>query len=277
MDEGELLLISVTESLKTVIPRRYHPAARKLHLTVDRWLRRRALYRWLRVLPYRGNEVCCPCCGGSFRCFISYGPMRNGMCPCCDSLDRHRMLWLYLHNRTSIFRDRLKVLHFAPEPAIQKRLRASPNLEYTSADLDSPLAMVSLDITDMPYAENTFDVVLCSHVLEHILDDRKAMSELYRILRPEGWALLLVPFDAARSETFEDPNVVDPKERERLFGQFDHVRVYGRDFKDRLEHAGFTVRQEFYAQELGLTVAQRHGLLVEVDMFYCTKPNQLQF
>lgn len=199
------------------------------------------------------------------------------MCPCCDSLDRHRMLWLYLHNRTSIFRDRLKVLHFAPEPAIQKRLRASPNLEYTSADLDSPLAMVSLDITDMPYAENTFDVVLCSHVLEHILDDRKAMSELYRILRPEGWALLLVPFDAARSETFEDPNVVDPKERERLFGQFDHVRVYGRDFKDRLEHAGFTVRQEFYAQELGPAVAQRHGLLVEVDMFYCTKPNQLQF
>ncbi len=194
------------------------------------------------------------------------------MCPRCDSLDRHRLLWLYLHNCTNIFRERLRVLHFAPEAIIQKKLRASPNLEYTSADLDSPLAMVSLDITDIPYAENTVDVILCSHVLEHIPDDRKAMSELYRILKPVGGALLQVPFDAERFETFEDPNVVDPKERERLFGQFDHVRVYGRDFKDRLEHAGFTLRRECYAQELGPTLTQRYNALVEVDMFYCTKP-----
>ncbi len=159
----------------------------------------------------------------------------------------------------------------APEPIFQKKLRASPNLDYTSADLNSPFAMVKLDITDIPYAENTFDVVLCSHVLEHIPDDRKAMSELYRILKPGGWALLLVPFDAERPETFEDPDVVDPKERTRLFGQFDHVRVYGRDFKDRLESAGFTVRQEFYARELDQVLAQRYQVLVELDMFYCTK------
>ncbi|HYT45262.1 MAG TPA: methyltransferase domain-containing protein [Methylomirabilota bacterium] len=197
------------------------------------------------------------------------------MCPRCDTLDRHRLLWLYLHNCTNIFRDRLRVLHFAPEAIIQKKLRASPNLEYTSADLDSPLAMVSLDITDIPYTENTFDVVLCSHILESIPDDHKAMSELYRILKPGGWALLLVWFDAERSDTFEDPKVVDPKERERLFGEFNHVRVYGRDFKDRLEHVGFTVRQEFYAQELGPTLAQHYGLLVELDMFYCTKPSSL--
>ena len=164
------------------------------------------------------------------------------MCPRCDSLDRHRLLWLYLPNCTNIFRDRLRVLHFAPEAIIQKKLRTSPNLEYTSADLDSPLAMVSLDITDIPYAENTFDVVLCSHVLELIPDDRKAMSELYRILKPGGWLLLLVPFNAEGSETFVDPNVVDPKEREQLFGDFDYFRLYGRDFKDRLEHVGFVVR-----------------------------------
>jgi SAM-dependent methyltransferase len=132
--------------------------------------------------------------------------------------------------------------------------------------------MISLDITDIPYAENTFDVVLCSHVLEFIPDDHKAMSELYRILKPGGWALLLVPFDAEGSETFEDLKVFDPKERERLFGKFDHVRVYGRDFKDRLEHAGFMVREECYAQEPGPTLAQRYGLLAELDMFYCTKP-----
>src|SRR5579863_99762 len=264
-------MISITELVKTLIPPRYHPAARKLHLKLGWWLRSQKLYRWLRVLPYRGNEVYCPCCDSHLRSFISYS-RGNGMCPRCDSLDRHRLLWLYLHNRTNIFRDRLRALHFAPEASIQKKLRASPNLEYTSADLDSPLAMVSLDITDIPYAENTFDVILCSHVLEFIPDDHKAMSELYRILKPGGWALLLVPFDVEGCEKFEDLKVFDQKERERLFGQFDQVRVYGRDFKDRLEHAGFTVRHEFYKQELDPTLTQHYGLLVELDMFHCTKP-----
>src|SRR5438105_402829 len=202
-------MMSMTDLGRTLIPSRYHPTARRLHRKLDLWLRGRKHYRWLRVLPYKGNEVCCPCCDSHFRHFIPYGPRRNGMCPQCDSLDRHRLVWLYLHSCTNIFWDRLKVLHFAPEAIIQKKLRASPNLEYTSADLDSPLAMVSLDITDIPYAESTFEVVLCSHVLEHIPDDRKAMSELYRILKPGGWALLQVPFDAERSGTFEDSKVVD--------------------------------------------------------------------
>jgi len=266
--------MSITELAKTLIPPRYRPAARKLHRELDRWLRGQKLYRWLRVLPYSGNQVYCPCCDSHFHHFIPYS-RGNGMCPRCDSLDRHRLLWLYLHNCTNIFHDRLRVLHFAPEAIIQNKLRASPNLEYTSADLDSPLAMISLDITDIACAENTFDVVLCSHVLELIPDDRKAMSELYRILKPGGWALLLVPFDAEGSETLVDPRVVGPKERERLFGQFDHFRVYGRDFKDRLEHAGFTVRQECYAQELDPILAQYYVLLAEVDMFYCTKPTWL--
>jgi SAM-dependent methyltransferase len=181
------------------------------------------------------------------------------------------MLWLYLQKRTNIFSDRLRVLHFAPEFIIQKKLRSCPNLDYTSADLDSPLAMAKVDITNIPYAENTFDVILCSHVLEHIPDDQQAMSELYRVLKPGGWVLILVPFDTERAETFEDPNIVDPKERTRLFGQHDHVRIYGRDLMDRLERAGFTVNQEFYPRELGPVLAQRYGLLVEVDMFYCTK------
>src|SRR5258708_2545270 len=264
------------DRVKTLIPPRYFPAAQKLFWKLYWWLRYHKLYRWFRGLPYIGNRVYCPCCDSHFRCFIpygiSYGPNRNGMCPRCDYLDRHRMLWLYLHKRTNIFSDRLKVLHFAPEFIIQKKLRSCPNLDYTSADLDSPLAMVKVDITNIPYAENTFDVILCSHVLEHIPDDHQAMSELYRVLKPGGWALILVPFDTERAETFEDPNVVDPKERTRLFGQHDHVRIYGRDLIDRLERAGFTVNQEFYPRELGPALAQRYGLLVEVDMFYCTKP-----
>ena len=261
-------MISMTERVKTLIPPRYFPAARKLYW----WLRYQKLYRWFRGLPYIGNRVYCPCCESHFRCFIRYGPNRNGMCPRCGSLDRHRLLWLYLHNCTNLLCDRLRVLHFAPEVIIQKKLRSYPNLDYTSTDLDSPLAMVRMDITDIPYTVNMFDVILCSHVLEHIPDDHKAMSELYRILKPGGWALLQVPFDAERAGTFEDPTVVDPKERTRLFGQFDHVRIYGRDFMDRLERAGFTVHQEFYACELGPALAQRYGLLVELDTFYCTKP-----
>jgi SAM-dependent methyltransferase len=262
---------STTKLAKGLIPRRYHPVARDLHRRFDWWLRGQMLYRWVRVLPYSGNKVYCPCCDTNLRCFIRYGAAGGSMCPRCDSLDRHRLLWLFLHNRTDIFRDRLRVLHLAPEFIIEKELRASPNLDYTSADLESPSAMMSFDITDIPFAECTFDVILCSHVLEHIQDDRKAMSELYRILKPGGWALVLVPLDAERRDTFEDPSVVDSMEREQLFGQFDHVRVYGRDFTDRLVAAGFAVRQEFYAEELGPTVAQHCGLLTELDMFYCTK------
>jgi len=166
-------------------------------------------------------------------------------------------------------------LHFAPEAIIQKKLRALPDLEYTSADLDSPLAMASLDVSDIPYAEHTFDVILCSHVLEFIPDDSKAMRELYRVLKPGGWTLLLVPFDAEGDEQFEDLTAFDKKERERLFGQFDQVRIYGRDFKDRLEQVGFMVRQECYAQELDPDITQRYVLRAELDMFYCTKPSRL--
>jgi SAM-dependent methyltransferase len=254
--------------MKGYIPRRYIPRVQKL-------------YGQICAFPYYlGHQVYCPCCDHHFRRFVPsgranvpglHGPTQNSRCPRCHSFDRHRLQWLYLHNRTNIFCDRLRVLHFAPEAYLQKKLHDCSNLDYTSADIDSPLAMIKVDITDIPYEENTFDVILCSHVLEHIPDDRKAMSELYRILKPGGWALILVPFEADRTETFEDSSIVDPEERTRLFGQHDHVRVYGRDFTDRLECAGFTVRQEFYARELDPGMVQRCVLFAEVDMFYCVK------
>src|SRR2546423_12532901 len=152
-------MISTTDRVKTIIPPRYLPEVRKFYW----WLRYQEISSWLRTLPYIGNQVNCPCCDSHFRRFIPYGPNRNGMCPRCGNLDRHRMLWLYLHERTNIFHDKLKVLHFAPEFIIQKKLRACSNLDYTSADFDSPLAMVKVDITNIPFAENTFDVILCSH------------------------------------------------------------------------------------------------------------------
>jgi hypothetical protein len=231
---------------------------------------------WLSWL-YRGDRVTCPVCEGTFRKFMPklklVGPNRpNSRCPRCGASERHRHLWLYLRNRTKLFSEPLRVLHFAPEWSIQERLRRSPNLDYVSADLDPRRAMVRMDIADLRYPDDSFDVVLCSHVLEHVTDDRRALSELYRVLKPGGWAIVLVPIDHKRAETFEDPTVVSPEDRERLFWQADHVRLYGRDFKKRLEETGFAVSVDSYRPELAKDVIRRYGLKRHDEIYLCTKP-----
>lgn len=143
------------------------------------------------------------------------------------------------------------------------------NLDYISADLNSPMAMVKMDITNILYEDNSFDVILCSHVLEHVVDDRKAMRELFRVLKPGGWGILQVPI--LRDKTFEDPSIVSPEDRERIFGQKDHVRIYGRDYKDRLEEAGFTVKVDGYVRELGDDKIKKHGLSEDQDIYFCAK------
>jgi SAM-dependent methyltransferase len=204
---------------------------------------------------------------------LPFGPNRsNARCPSCGARDRQRHLWLYLERKTNLFVDRLRVLHFAPERIFEEKLRSRPNLEYVSTDLARERADVKADITNLPFPDESFDVVLCSHVLEHVLDDRKAMRELHRVLRPDGWALVLVPIDFSREETYEDPTIVAPAERERSFGQADHVRVYGRDFPARLEEAGFGVRVEDFRGELGESEARRYGLRPRrPDLHLCLK------
>lgn len=215
----------------------------------------------------------CPCCGGSFPKFIHGGvTLRpDALCPACHSLERHRLQWLYFRERTNIFRDPLRVLHFAPEARLQEALKAMPNLDYTSADLYSPLAMEKVDIADIPYEDGAFDVVLCSHVLEHIPDDRGAMAELHRVLKAGGWAILQVPLDLDLEHTREDSSITDPGERTRLFGQHDHVRMYGRDYADRLTAAGFEVNIDTYVRQLGSDAIRRYGLVGSEDVYYCTK------
>lgn len=201
---------------------------------------------------YWGNKVECPVCGKHFRKFLPYGygkAMDNRLCSACLSLERHRLLWLYLKEKTGFFTDNLKVLHFAPEQPFIKRFKALKNLDYTTADLDSPIADLHLDVTNMDIPDNQYDVLICNHVLEHVDNVDKAFSEIKRVLKPCGRAILMVPLNPD-IDTFEDPSVTDPEERKRLFGQYDHVRQFGRDYPDILSKAGFVVTADRLFYEL---------------------------
>jgi SAM-dependent methyltransferase len=170
--------------------------------------------------------------------------------PSTLSLERHRLLWLYLQNETKFFSEEKKVLHFAPEQCFLKRFRNLKNIEYTTTDLESPIADVKADICNLPFEDNSYDIIFCNHVLEHIPDDTKAMQELYRVLKPNGMAILQIPQDLARETTFEDNSITDKKERDKVFGQYDHVRVYGRDYFDKLRRTGFKVEEVDYTSTL---------------------------
>lgn len=201
----------------------------------------------------KGSRYTDPIDGSGFRKFLPYGyenQRENVLSPSTLSLERHRLLWLYLKNETEFFNKNLKVLHFAPEQAFYKRFRKLNNLDYTTTDLNSPLADVKADICDLPFENDSFDFILCNHVLEHIPDDTKAMQELYRILKPGGTAILQIPQELDRAETFQDDSITDPKERAKIFGQYDHVRVYGRDYFDKLRAIGFKVAEVDYTSNL---------------------------
>jgi SAM-dependent methyltransferase len=183
---------------------------------------------------------------------------------------RLRLAWLFLSTRTDLLDGRPKrILHVAPEPALGQLLRDARGLEIVSADLDSPHAMVRLDLTRIEMADASFDVILCSHVLEHVQDDRRAMRELWRILRPGGWAMIQVPISG--KPTFEDPSITNPAERERLFWQVDHVRLYGLDITDRLTEAGFAVETVFGGQLVPSDQLVRTGIYPRDLVFLCRK------
>jgi len=211
----------------------------------------------------KGNEYIDPIDGKSFRSFLSYGygeQRNNVLSPSTLSLERHRLLWLYLKNQTDFFQANNKVLHFAPEQAFYKRFRKMTNLDYTTTDLNSPLADVKADICDLPFEDDSFDIIFCNHVLEHIPDDTKAMQELFRVMRPGGWGVFQIPQDLSRTETFEDDSITDKEERAKIFGQYDHVRIYGRDYFDKLRSIGFKVEEVDYASNLTVDDVKRYCL-----------------
>ena len=231
---------------------------------------------FLRVISLfmRGNNVECPICEISYRKFLPYGrlnPRPNALCPDSLSLERHRLMWLYLKDRTEFFNKPYKLLHIAPELCFIKRFKSMPNLDYTTADLESPLADIKMDVHDILFDENTFDVVFCNHVMEHVEDDIKAMSEIYRVLKPGGWAIIQSPQDYNRAETLEDPSITDPRERERIFWQNDHVRLFGLDYGIRLEKAGFEVKEDRFVMELPKEVVSRYALPEHEIIYFCAK------
>lgn len=211
----------------------------------------------------KGNRFTDPIDGKSFSMFLPYGygtQRNNVLAPGTLSLERHRLLWLYLKNETDFFSAPLSVLHFAPEQAFYQRFRKLKNLDYTTTDLNSPLADVKADICNLPFADNSYDVILCNHVLEHIPDDTKAMDELYRVLKPGGFGIFQIPQDLSRDKTFEDDSITDKNERAKIFGQYDHVRIYGRDYFDKLRSVGFKVIEEDYTRKLPTEIVQKYCL-----------------
>lgn len=207
---------------------------------------------------------------------LPYGrnPAReNALCPNCLSLERHRLIWLYLKEKTSFFRDEIMILHIAPELCYIHRFESLSNLDYTSADIESPLAKVKMDIHKIPFEDNTFDAAMCNHVLEHVEDDILAMKEICRVLKPDGWAILQVPFMGKNLiKTFEDPSVTSQKEREKVFGQRDHVRIYGQDYAERLRSAGFIVTEDRFVMDLSEKMVKRYALPSDEIIYFCKKP-----
>ncbi len=229
--------------------------------------------RFVSLIHNSGIRRYCPVCRMPSEKFAEVGvvPREDAKCLRCGARERHRLVWLYFERMTDLFDGHPKImLHVAPEQAFEHPLKHSLGPGYLTADLLKSGAMVRMDITDIVYADETFDVIYCSHVLEHIPDDRQAIREFHRVLKSDGWAVLLVPITA--DKTFEDPSITEPTDRLRLFGNKDHVRKYGPDFAERLKESGFKVKvitaSDFLTEkETGLMgITEAAG-----DIYYCTK------
>lgn len=223
----------------------------------------------------KGDTYTDPIDGKSFKRFLPYGYGKqrpNVLSPSTLSLERHRLLWLYLKNETDFFDKPLQMLHMAPEQCFLSLFRKMKHLDYTTADLYSPIVDVKADILDLPFKDEAFDIVFCNHVLEHIKDDAKAMAELYRVMKPGGMGVFQVPQELSRDKTYEDPHITSPEDKAKHFGQYDHVRIYGRDYFDRLRKAGFKVQEVDYSKTLDPKLVKRYCLAKGEVLPVCFKP-----
>ena len=234
---------------------------------------------WVRPIiafSLKGDRFTDPIDGKSFRKFLPYGYGKqrdNALSPSTLSLERHRLMWLFLRDETTFFSSekKLQTLHIAPEQCFLDIFRKQQNLAYTTSDLESPIADVKADICDLPFDDNSFDIVFCNHVLEHITDDTKAMQELFRVLKKGGFGIFQIPQDLSRETTFEDHTITARKERAKIFGQYDHVRVYGRDYFNKLRSIGFIVDEIDYTQKIAPEKLERFCLMKNEILPVCYK------
>lgn len=224
----------------------------------------------------KGETFTDPIDGNSFRKFLPYGyskQRKNALSPSTLSLERHRLMWLFLKNETSFFTSnkKLKTLHIAPEQCFLKIFKTQKNLDYITSDLESPIADVKADICNLPFQDNSFDVIFCNHVLEHIPNDTRAMQELFRVLKKGGFGIFQIPQDISREKTFEDASITDKIERTKIFGQYDHVRVYGRDYFNKLRSVGFAVDEIDYTKKMAAKELERFCLMKNEILPVCYK------
>jgi SAM-dependent methyltransferase len=229
-------------------------------------------------IPYLGTQKTCNCCGWRLRSFKHYRPpyapdTERVICPHCRSLERHRWLWLWLAEHTDLQHTPMRILHFAQEYALYRLFRRLPHLRVIGTDIRfQDRVDVQEDMTRLAFAAACFDAIICNHVLEHVPDDGAAMREMVRVLKPGGWAIVTTPVRLNQS-TYEDDSITDPRQREQVFGQHDHVRYYGYDIVDRLQAAGFHVTT-LYAQDVSAEVRKQYGIGASGIMFFCVKPDE---
>ena len=228
----------------------------------------------LRALLFLGSKYRCPCCGWRVRAFTAGGgSLRQrelSYCPRCNSKSRHRRIWLFLETHTNLFNGRLRLLEVGPKFSFARRFSRMTNVDYVAGDLKKhPNADLRFDVVSLPLCSGGFDALICMHVLEEVVNDQLAMDEIYRVLKPGGWAVVSVPTNMA-SKTYEDWSIVKPAERHRAFGEPAHVRIYGYDLEDRLRSSGFEVRVDL-SNELPVEIRSKYGLRNDENIFFCKK------
>lgn len=225
---------------------------------------------------YAGSNVVCVCCNARFKEFAPFGDNRrkNAWCPNCESLERHRLLWKYFEDKTNLFKRPVKMLHVAPETVFFKHFKDQKNIDYKPVDIFPhlyPKGTTYFDILDPIAPGDSFDVIICNHVFQYIEDDKKAMDNIYRLMKPGGWAILQVPINTSRTETYEDSSITDPAEREKAFGLKEHVRYYSYDYADKLRARGFNVTVDDYSKSFTDAEIYKYGFWKGDAIYYCTK------
>lgn len=245
------------------------------HLPRPLLIRASYIFRKIAPLLYKGSNVECPICQNQFSKFLSYGSQKalrqNVLCPHCLSLERHRLLWLYLKERTNFFDKPQDFLHIAPEQCFYHRFKELKNINYFTGDLESPLAEYHFDLHEVPFDDNKFNVIICNHVMEHVEDYAQCMRELYRVLKPGGWAIMQVPIDYSNENTYEDKSITSPEEREKHFWQKDHLRLFGKDYPNKLAQAGFKVKNDNFVKEIPAEKRKKYRLQKEEIIYFAEK------